>query len=203
LTPTEKKLVAYSTHLATMILSVHYPPDYPDEPPNLELSATPNAPPYPYFNVADDKVQLLEALKETIDENLGMAMIFTLVSTLKESAEQVISDRQQAARAAHEASIAAAEAEENKKFHGTPVNKETFMKWQEQFRKEMEQEAREKEKEDEAERKRRGFKELEKKLTGKELWERGLAGKVDEEEEEDVAEDDLPADLGKLKVGAA
>jgi hypothetical protein len=26
---------------------------------------------------------------------------------------------------------------------------------------------------------------------------------VDEEEEEDVAEDDLPADLGKLKVGAA
>ena len=68
------------------MLTVRYPEGYPDEAPELQLSPTPNAAPHPYLNIAEDKDQLLEGLEATIEENLGMAMVFTLVSTLKEAA---------------------------------------------------------------------------------------------------------------------
>lgn len=133
-----------------------------------------------------------------------MAMIFTLVSTLKENAEQLIAGRQAEARHEHEKKVLAAEAEENKKFHGTPVNPETFMKWREGFRKEMEEAKTKQEDDDEAaEKKKNRGKDTVIPLTGKQLWERGLAGKIDEDEddEDDVDEKDIPVDE-KMKVGA-
>lgn len=128
-----------------------------------------------------------------------MAMVFTLVSTLKDSAELLISERQQAAQALRDFEVAKAEEEENKKFHGTAVTRETFLAWREKFLKEMAEEEQRKQEEKEAEeKKKRGPKE-EKKLTGRELWESGLAGKGDEEEEEE-GEDAL--DIEKLKIAA-
>lgn len=185
----------------TFFLQVQYPENYPDEAPILGISPAPNAPAHPYFDVAADKEQLLSSLTDTVEENLGMAMIFTMVSTLKEAAEQLIAERQAVARQVQEQKILAAEAEENKKFHGTPVTPETFAEWRIEFRKEMEEA---KKKEDEAEeaaekRKNRG-KETVERMTGKELWERGLAGKVDEEYDEGD-DDSLPVDgIEKLKV---
>ncbi|KAJ9663777.1 Protein gir2 [Coniosporium apollinis] len=167
----------------TLILTVQYPDAYPDEPPRLDISAPPNAPKHRHLNVQDDKSRLLEALEPTIEENLGMAMVFTLVSTLKDSAELLIAERQKAAQALRDVEAAKAEEAENAKFHGTAVTRESFMEWRARFRKEMEEEERRRVEEREMdEKKKRGVKE-ERKLTGRELWERGLVGKMEEEDE--------------------
>ncbi|KAH8663014.1 ubiquitin-conjugating enzyme/RWD-like protein [Tricladium varicosporioides] len=180
----------------TMLLQVKYPEAYPDEAPILDILATPNAAPHPYFSVGADRESLLEGLKDTIEENMGMAMIFTVVSTLKDNAEQLIAERQGAARDEHEQKLLAAEREENKKFHGTPVTPETFKSWRADFRKEME-EARIKDEETEeaAEKKKNRGKDTVVPLTGRQLWERGLAGKIEEDEDFD-----MPETMEKLKV---
>lgn len=182
----------------SFLLHVKYPENYPDVPPVLELSAPRNAPEHPYFDLDDDAAGLLASLEETIEENLGMAMVFTLVSTLKDNAEQLIAGRQEEERNRAEERVLALEREENKKFHGTPVTPETFMAWRKDFRKEME-EAREKgEREDEAaEKKRNRGRETVVALTGKQLFERGMVGKV---EEEDDGDDGLEEEVEKLKV---
>jgi hypothetical protein len=150
----------------------------------LDISPPQDAPRHPHFSVADDKTQLLQGLEETIQENLGIAMIFTVVTALKENAEQLITDRRGEAAKLREEKLLEAEREENKKFQGTPVTPETFLKWREGFLKEMEDERIRAEEERLAELKKAKVKE-DKKLTGKQLWERGLVGKVDEGDEED------------------
>ncbi|KAK3337314.1 ubiquitin-conjugating enzyme/RWD-like protein [Cercophora scortea] len=181
-----------------VLLTVRYPPDYPDVAPVLELSPPPNAPSHRYISIADDKDQLLQGLQETVEENLGMAMVFTLVSALKEAAEQLAVERRDAVLKEEEEQLLAAEREENKKFHGTQVNRESFTKWRESFMKEME-ETKAKEEEDRlADLKKAKIKEPV-KLTGRQLWERGLVGKYEQEEAD---EDEVPAqEVRKLSVG--
>ncbi|TDZ22237.1 RWD domain-containing protein [Colletotrichum sidae] len=181
-----------------MILQVRYPAAYPDEPPVLDLQSTPNAAPHEWFNVSQDRERLLEDLEETIQENLGMAMVFTLVTTLKEAAETLVEQRKEVKEKEHEEVLLAAEREENKKFQGTPVTPETFLKWRADFLKEMEEVRQREEEERLAELKKAKVKEPV-KMTGKQLWERGLAGKVDEDDEDGgIAEG-----VEKLKVEAA
>ncbi|KAL7628139.1 Protein gir2 [Parahypoxylon ruwenzoriense] len=188
-----------ASELPTIILHVRYPENYPDEAPDLDLSPPQNATPYPHFAVAADKEQLLRGLDDTIQENMGMAMIFTVVTSLKEAAEQLITDRKDAAAKVREEAILAAEREENKKFHGTPVTPETFMKWREGFLKEMEEKRQREEEEKLAELKKTKVKEPA-KLTGKQLWERGLVGKGDEGDEGDDGV--LAEQVENLKVKA-
>jgi hypothetical protein len=185
----------------TILLQVKYPEAYPEEPPILDLLPVPNASVHPYFSVVGDKATLLGDLKDTIEENMGMAMIFTLYSTLKDNAEQLVADRQAKARHEHEQKLLAAEREENKKFHGTPVTPETFKAWREGFRKEMEeQRVKEDDAEEAAEKKRNRGKDAVIQLTGKQLWERGLAGKVDEDEIEDDDDSTLVEGVEKINV---
>lgn len=183
----------------TILLQVKYPEAYPEEPPLLDLLPIPNAPVHSLFSVASDRENLLDGLKDTVEENMGMAMIFTLYSTLKENAEQLIAERQAAVRHEHEQKLLAAEREENKKFHGTPVTPETFKSWREGFRKEMEALRIKQVEEDEAaDKKRNRGKDIVVQLTGKQLWERGLAGKVEEDDFE--GDDGLVEDVEDLKV---
>lgn len=185
----------------TFLLQVRYPDEYPDVAPHLDLLAEQNAPSHEHFSIGDDRDQLLAGVEETIQENLGMAMVFTVISAIKEAAEQLIQDRKDAANKVHEEALRAAEHEENKKFHGQLVTAEKFLKWREEFLKEMEEKARIEEEERVAELKKAKVKEPV-KLTGKQLWERGLAGKVEEEDEDD--DDDVPTDgVAKLQVEAA
>lgn len=169
----------------TIILNVRYPESYPDEAPMLDITQPPNAAKYPHLDIQEDKARLLLALQPTIEENLGIAMIFTLVSTLKDAAEVLITERQQAVQALKDVEAQEAEAEENRKFEGEKVTRESFLAWREKFREEMEQEKAKRAAEIEAEeRKKRGGKVEERKLTGKQLWQQGLVGKMDEEDEE-------------------
>jgi hypothetical protein len=191
------------TEPPTFLLHVKYPESYPDEAPILDLRSQPGEATHPLFDISTDKDTLLANLAETIEENLGMAMIFTLVSTLKESAELLIAERQEVLRQEQEAVALAAEAEENKKFTGTPVNPDTFAEWRVAFRREMEEVKRRQEEDEEAaEKKKNRGKETEVRLTGRQLWERGLAGKVEEEEWEEGEEDALPEGVQKLTVAA-
>ncbi len=183
-----------------ILLTVRYPEDYPDKEPYLDLSAPQNAPQqHPHFNIADDKPELLDGLHETVQENLGMAMVFTLVSALKEAAEQMIVVRREATAKVHEEHLLAAEREENKKFHGTMVTPETFMKWREGFLKEIEEQEQKEEEQRLADLKKSKAKEPP-RLSGRQLWETGMVDKVDEDAEDD---DDVPADeIDKLQIEA-
>jgi hypothetical protein len=127
-----------------------------------------------------------------------MAMIFTLVTVLKDSAELLITERQNAKQALADMEAAKAEEEENRKFQGEAVTRDSFVAWRERFRKEMADEAQRRVEEKEAEDKKKRVAKEEKKLTGKELWQQGLAGKGDEEDEGE----DLDA-LKALKIEAA
>jgi RWD domain len=181
-----------------LILQISYPDKYPDVAPHVEISAPPNAPKYPHLNVQEDRAHLLETLEPIIEENLGMAMIFALVDSLKQGAELLIAGRQAAVQAMKEFEAAKAEEEENRKFHGTAVTKESFVEWRTRFQREMEEEERRQEERDadEKSKKKAGTKE-EKRLTGKQLWERGLAAKGDYDEGDD---DLLPEKLEKLDL---
>jgi uncharacterized protein YdiU (UPF0061 family) len=179
---------------------VSYPPEYPDVAPDLDISTPPNAPKHPLLDIQEDRARLLEALQATIEENLGMAMVFTLVSTLKESAELLMAERANAVQALKEMEAAKAEEEENRKFQGTAVTPETFLEWRERFRKEMDEKEQKEREEKEADEKRpKKTLVKEEKLTGKQLWERGLAGKADYDEDD---EDAIPAAVEKMKITA-
>lgn len=184
----------------TLILHVRYPDAYPDEAPLLDLSPPANAPTHPQFSVAADKAELLRGLEETVQENLGMAMVFTLVTTLTELAEQLITGRRQTAAREREEVLLAAEREENKKFHGDPVTPESFLRWRNDFVREMEELRQREEEERLAELKKAKIKEPP-RLTGKQLWERGLAGKGEGEGDDDDDEP-LSEQVEKLKVAA-
>lgn len=174
------------TAAPTIILIIRYPEDYPDVAPLLELTQPPNAPRHAHLDIQEDKARLLDALQPTIDENMGMAMVFSLVSTLKDAAELLISERQQAVQALKDVEAQKAEEEENRKFEGEKVTRESFLAWRERFMQEMAAEKARKMAELEAEeKKKRGGKVDEKKLTGKQLWQQGLVGKVVEEEDEE------------------
>lgn len=125
-----------------------------------------------------------------------MPMVFTLVSTLKDAAELLIGERQNATAALKQVEAAKAEEEENKKFHGTAVTRESFLNWAKNFKLEMIEEERRKQEEREAEEKKKRVVREEKKMTGRQLWERGLAGKF--EEEDDVA--NATDGIGKMTV---
>jgi hypothetical protein len=182
-----------------IILNVRYPEAYPDEAPILDITTPPNAPKHPELDIQDDKARLLDALQPTIEENMGMAMVFSLVSTLKDGAELLISERQQAVQAQKDFEAAKAEEEENRKFEGEKVTRESFLAWREKFREEMADEKARKAAELEAEeRKKRGGKAEEKKLTGKQLWQQGLVGKIADDEDEEG--DDAIEGMRQLKV---
>ena len=151
----------------------------------------------PHLSLPEDKPHLLSSIDETITESMGQAMIFTLISALRESAEQLIGERLDAVQAEKDKEAAKAEEAENAKFHGEAVTRESFLAWREKFRDEMEKEEEERRRLEE-EGKSRKVKVEEGKMSGRELWVRGLVGKM--EEEEDGEEDALKGVEG-LRVG--
>ncbi|KAL1894793.1 Protein gir2 [Ceratocystis pirilliformis] len=182
----------------SLFLNVRYPEEYPDVEPIIDILTVPGVSRHKYLSVVDDRDQLMEGMKEVVQENLGMPMIFTLVSWVREMAEQIAAERKEAADKVQEDLALEAEREENKKFQGEPVTPESFTRWREAFRREMAEAKERAEEERLADMKKLKVKE-EKKLTGKHLWESGMAGKGDEEGDDD----DAPVDkMAKMQVAA-
>lgn len=182
-----------------IILNVRYPEQYPDVAPILDITQPPNAPKYEHLDIQEDKQRLLDALEPEIEASLGMQMIFTIQSTLKEAAEQLINERYAAIIAVRDAEKARAEEEENKRFEGEKVTRESFLAWREKFQKEMAEDAERRRLEQEAEdKKKRGGKDLKDALTGRQLWEQGLAGKTADDEDE--GEDAITEGMRDVKV---
>ncbi|XP_032071197.1 RWD domain-containing protein 1 [Thamnophis elegans] len=156
-------------------LKFTYSEKYPDEVPLYELLAHENL-------ENNDIADLLKLLQEQSEENLGMVMIFTLVSAVQERLNEIvdlIKPRREAEKKQKEK-----EAEEAEKdnvitysrdgdddddddskamFHGTPVTIESFLRWKATFDLELLEIKRKKMKEEEQCGKN--------KLTGKQLFE--------------------------------
>ena len=150
----------------------------------------------PQLSLPEDKSYLLSSIDGTISESMGQAMVFTLISALKESAELLIGERLNEVQAERDKEAAKVEEAENAKFHGEAVTRESFLAWRAKFRDELDKEEEERKRVEE-EGKTKKVRIEEGKMSGRELWEKGLVGKV---EEEDGEEDALKGVQG-LKVG--
>lgn len=182
---------------------MRYPPNYPDVAPHIELSLD-NSSPKLSLDFPTDRDTILNDLATTIEDSLGMAMIFTIVVTIKEAAEALMQDRFSAVQNAKEEVKRIEEEKEMAKFRGTPVTKESFMIWRAKFQQDMDALKKQKEKEKEEEDKgKRGTGQaavvaaeaFKKRLTGKQLYTLGMVGN-----EDDVEIDGNEVDLAKLKL---
>lgn len=120
----------------------------------------------------EDLAVLQAKLDEEAELNIGMPSIFAIVALLKDEAELLFQNKVDTAQKAYDDELLAKEREEQKKFHGTKVTKESFLKWRSEFREEM--------KIDDLIRQR--FEKMHNgKMTGREIFEKGLAGEMDDD----------------------
>ncbi|PAV23711.1 RWD-domain-containing [Pyrrhoderma noxium] len=148
---------------------VTYPESYPDVLPEFALEPSEGE------LDTDELDSLMEQLKIAGEENLGIAMTFTLVSHLRESLLVLVKSRVER-QVKEEAEKARKELEEEEaRTKGTHVTVESFKAWKARFDKEMAQKkARE---EDErlkslTPKEREEYKKLASRFSGKQLFER-------------------------------
>lgn len=183
-TPADRKHTAY--------LDVRYPPNYPEEVPLLDIQTEIEEEELEedlddddddraekFVSLSEqiefekpDVVHLLEKLGEEAELNLGIPSIFALAALLKDEAELLFQQKLDAAQAEYDKQLLAREKEEQKKFHGTKVTKESYAEWRDKFREEMKVDLKDKER---FEKMHNG------KMTGREIFEKGLAEESDEE----------------------
>ncbi|KIY64923.1 RWD-domain-containing protein [Cylindrobasidium torrendii FP15055 ss-10] len=150
-------------------LRVSYPDGYPDVVPNMSLEAVDG-------ELEDgESERLLDALKSTGEENLGMAMTFTLVSFLREQLSGLVVTREEERRRKEAEEEARVQEEEDARTRGTPVTVESFMAWKAKFDAER---ARMKQREEEERHKgltpkeREEWKRMGTRLSGRQLFEK-------------------------------
>ncbi|KAF4103034.1 RWD domain-containing protein 1 [Onychostoma macrolepis] len=137
-------------------LKFTYVENYPDEPPLWEI--------FSQENLEDsDAEDILTLLKEQAEENLGMVMIFTLVTAVQEKLNEIIDQIKN--RREEETLRKEREDEEAEKraFQGTVVTIENFLTWKAKFEQEVTELKKKRQKEEEQAGKG--------KLTGKQLFE--------------------------------
>lgn len=138
-------------------LQFTYVEKYPDEEPLYEVTSQENL-------EEEDIAEIMSLLQEQVQENLGMVMIFTLVSAVLEKLNGLVD--QMKTRSEEEKRKKEKEEEEKEKylFHGTAVTIENFLSWKATFDADMNEIKKKKQKEEEQMGKN--------KLTGKQLFER-------------------------------
>ncbi|XP_062394215.1 RWD domain-containing protein 1 [Sardina pilchardus] len=137
-------------------LKFTYVEKYPDEPPLWEIHAQENL-------EDSDAEEVLSLLQQQAEENLGMVMIFTLVTAVQEKLNEIvdqIKSREEEARLQAEKEL---EEAEKKAFQGTVVTIENFLSWKAGFEQDMAEIRKKRQKEEEQTGKN--------KLTGKQLFE--------------------------------
>ncbi|XP_019455622.1 PREDICTED: RWD domain-containing protein 1-like [Lupinus angustifolius] len=168
------------TYPAQLALFFSHTERYPDEPPLLNVKSLQGIP-------SEDLRILKEKLQQEASENLGMAMIYTLVTSAKEWLDERFSaDNDENA-----------EAEEAAKDdivvpHGEPVTVDTFLAWRERYEAELALERAKLMPEAVLSAPK------EKKLTGRQWFEsgraKGAATIIEELDEEDEEDSDIDFD---------
>lgn len=189
-TPSERK--------HRLLLDVKYPAEYPEVVPDLNIIIPEEEEEEEISDEASDEeneneTKLMLNLSETIefDSNdvdqlvsklieeanlqVGMPSVFALTTQLKDEAEILFQNKLEQTQKKYDEDSLAREMEEQKKFHGTKVTKESWNEWRNKFREEMKI----------AERDLENFNKMHNgKLSGREIFEKGLAG-----DDEDILND--------------
>lgn len=120
--------------------------------------------------------QCIEKLNEQIQEDmlLGMQMCFALISNIKDYAEQWFQEKLSELEKEHDMLLLEREKEEQKKFRGTKVTRESYIEWRAKFRKELGLDERDAQ---------RRLAAHQGRLSGRQIFEQGLAGDEDLDEE--------------------
>lgn len=173
-----------------VILHVKYPETYPEVVPDLELEndEIEEVEDYeeddeeededndePKLVLISEQVELdqddLDEIKSNLmqeaEDQIGIPSVFALASSLKDQAEQVFENKVNAKQKQYDDALLAKEREEQKKFSGTKVTVESFNSWRLKFRAEMGIN-------DRIEKRKKMLHRG--KLSGKEIFEKGLAG---------------------------
>lgn len=139
------------------MLKFTYVEKYPDEPPLWEIQSQ--------ENLEDGDVEeILTLLQQQAEENLGMVMIFTLVTAVQEKLNEIVDAIKTRREEEKRRKEKEAEEAEKKAFQGTVVTIENFLAWKATFEQEMSELKKKRQKEEEQSGKN--------KLTGKQLFER-------------------------------
>lgn len=137
-------------------LKFTYVEKYPDEPPLWEIQSQ--------ENLEDGDVEeILTLLQQQAEENLGMVMIFTLVTAVQEKLNEIVDAIKTRREEEKRRKEKEAEEAEKKAFQGTVVTIENFLAWKATFEQEMSEIKKKRQKEEEQSGKN--------KLTGKQLFE--------------------------------
>ncbi|KAG8714737.1 hypothetical protein FRC11_007320 [Ceratobasidium sp. 423] len=114
-----------------VLLGIEYTTNYPDEVPNISLEPEEGG-------LEEEEIEsLITGMKAVGEENLGMAMVFTLVTHLREALVEVIRKRiekEKQLELEKERQLMEAEAARTR---GTPVTVESFNQWRIKFTAEM------------------------------------------------------------------
>lgn len=116
----------FPEHAMSTEIQFTYTPDYPDTAPLIEYVSTENM----------DDLQLdslMEFMKTQADENLGMGMIFTIISAVQEYLTDMMEKAAKDKEDEEERKKKELEEAERKRFEGTRVTVETFMAWKLKF----------------------------------------------------------------------
>ncbi|THU90714.1 RWD domain-containing protein [Dendrothele bispora CBS 962.96] len=150
-------------------LHVHYMDDYPDTLPELSLDSLGGE------VDASETAHLINELKKVGDENLGMAMTFTLVSHLREQLSELVRFRTEKRKKDEMERERLAMEEEEARTRGTPVTVVSFKAWKNKF--DAEQAAKKSREEEEklkgfTPKEREEYKKVALRLSGRQLFER-------------------------------
>ncbi|KAK9767792.1 Protein gir2 [Basidiobolus ranarum] len=142
----------------SVYLNVTYTPTYPDELPEFNIEVIEGE------LSSEDLEKLTSELREMADESIGMAMIFSLASILKESLMTLVMEKKEEAERVENERLAKEMAAEQAKFVGTKITIPLFLEWKAKFEAEMLEKERNS-KEFKAKEAKKG------KLTGRQLFE--------------------------------
>nr|XP_022294197.1 RWD domain-containing protein 1-like [Crassostrea virginica] len=137
---------------ANCVIQFSYVENYPEEAPLFEITDS--------ENLADDQLEdIITLINEQIEENIGMVVVFTIVSAVQEKLTEMVEESKRRKVEEAERKQRQLEEEEQKRFEGTKVSVETFLAWKTKFDAEMAELKKEK-----------ILKEKTKGLTGKEMF---------------------------------
>ncbi|KAJ2916017.1 hypothetical protein MD484_g4383, partial [Candolleomyces efflorescens] len=180
--------------LIKLLLSVQYPDAYPDVLPELSLTVVDG-------DLSEKEIDaLIRDLLAIGEENLGMAMTFTLVSHLREQLSKLSrSKKEEQDRIEKELERLAIE-EEEAKTRGTAVTLESFKAWKAKFDKEMG--LKKVQEEDEklkglSAKEREEYKRAQQRLSGRQLFERNK--NLDTQDEALIEEGTVSVDISQYE----